>query len=155
MKMFEKLFTDVAKINDYKITLYDTEAIVMEQKMTKNPVDIGGLTVIIDLRTRGERDEPHFHLYVKGAESTNKGRDRKSFHTCIRLDEAEYFKHGSKQGELSAQEIDDLVQVLNSKYYKNPSYTVWEYMVIIWNMIPDRKYSLPTDIKMPDYTKLK
>lgn len=155
MATFEKLFNEVTKLNNNQIVLYDTEAIVLEQKMIEDSVNLSGLTVIIDLRTRGERDEPHFHVYVDGARNTKDGSKRKTFHSCVRLDIPEYFDHGTKTGKFNVQEIKDLIHVLNSKYYKDPRYTVWSAMCLIWNNIPNRKYILPKDLEMPDYTKLK
>ena len=37
----------------------------------------------VEIRPRERNGQPHFHIYVVGAENTKDGTKKKQFHTCI------------------------------------------------------------------------
>ena len=99
----------------------------------------------IYVRTNDPGKIPHFHIWDKDTHG-------QKFHTCIRIDKAEYFHHTGKEDILSSKEKRLLVQFLNSN---DPidNITYWEVLVKEW----DRNNSdvfIDLDTSMPDYTKL-
>lgn len=84
-------------------------------------------------------------------------KDGEKFHTYIKIKEAEYFKHGCKQDELSSRQRKELYIFLKSKpeseddaeLYENN----WKLLIHEWNR-NNSKEKVSKDYKMPDYTKL-
>ena len=90
---------------------------------------------------------PHFHLW----DLSTMGNE---FHTCIRLDKAEYFHHTGKEDKLNSKLRKDLCKILKSKPKLKRYNTYWELVVDLWNLSnPDKE--VDSELKMPDYTKLK
>lgn len=94
---------------------------------------------------------PHFH-YV---DAISMGKDRKKgFHTCIKITEASYFKHGNHTDELNSSQKKALHQFL-SKPFKQSNFhiTNWEFIVAAWN---DNNSDVLVDesLAMPDYRNL-
>lgn len=105
----------------------------------------------VEIRPRERNGQPHFHIYVVGAENTKDGTKKKQFHTCICLNEAKYFDHGTKNGKLNNEDIDIMISILKKQtndIYKN----IWHEMASIWNKL----YSVKVDLNnMPNYEELK
>ena len=94
---------------------------------------------------------PHFH-YV---DETSRGKDKKKgFHTCIRIDVPEYFKHGNKQDILNSNQLKELIEFLKQPF-KRPQFngTNWEFIRMSWND-NNSKQNVDEELKMPDYSKL-
>lgn len=97
--------------------------------------------------TDDNADKPHFHY--------RKEKENYKFHSCIRLDSAEYFCHTGNEKKLNAKQIRDLVNFLNNKPEKAIEFsTNWHFALILWNC---NNYNLEIDknLVMPDYGKLK
>lgn len=94
---------------------------------------------------------PHFH-YV---DSASLGKDRKKgFHTCIRIDSAEYFHHGDKTDMLSKKQKKELVKFLQAPSRNKRYRDHWEQVLSLWN---DNSSTIEIDenLPMPDYNNLK
>ena len=98
------------------------------------------------VRTDDPGNIPHFHIWDK----TTKGD---VFHTCIRIDKAEYFHHTGKEDLLNSREKRDLVKFLQSKSKNKRFETNWEYLVSMWND-NNSNILIDEDSRMPDYTEL-
>lgn len=85
---------------------------------------------------------PHFHY-----KSNN-------FHTCIRIDSAKYFEHGSKQGKLNTKQKKLLVKFLQDKDKYDNNKTNWQTLVIEWNR-NNSNISIDLNTPMPNYLNLK
>ena len=94
---------------------------------------------------------PHFHIVDEGT----RGKGKKGFHCCIKIEKAEYFNHGNKQDKLNSNERKELMEFLRSPF-RNPKYngTNWEFIKDTWND-NNSKMNVSEDCKMPDYTKLR
>lgn len=79
----------------------------------------------IYVRTNDPGKIPHFHMWDKATHGQN-------FHTCIRIDKAEYFHHTGKEDVLSSKEKKLLVQFLNS-IDPLDNITYWEVLVKEWD----------------------
>ena len=100
------------------------------------------------IRTDDPGNIPHFHIWDKNS----KGQ---SFHTCVKIEKAEYFHHTGKEGILNTAQRKDLCEFLKSQCAKNIRYkTNWEYLVSMWND-NNPNAILSENIEMPDYTQLK
>ena len=100
----------------------------------------------IYIRTDDAGKIPHMHIWDRNT----KGQ---KFHTCVRLDKAEYFHHTGKEDELNSAERKKLVEFLKSKHPKFKM-TNWKYLLIQWNENNSDVY-IDEDSKMPDYRKLR
>ena len=90
---------------------------------------------------------PHFH-YI---DSETRG---KKFHTCIRLDKAEYFYHGSKQDILNSKQRKELVEFLNTKHHRYENETNWQHLLYLWNEENNSNVRIDENLPMPDYRNL-
>ena len=93
-------------------------------------------------------DVPHFHYRKK-----EKGK-KMEFHTCIRLDKADYYHHTGKEDILSDTQKENLMKFLqglssNKRYQDN-----WSYMLSSWNHQNCYKMVVDENLTIPDYTKL-
>lgn len=88
---------------------------------------------------------PHFHY--------RKENDWKAFHTCIQIEKAEYFHHGTKQDVLNSKQKKELVKFLNTKPKSKRYANNWELLVEMWNL-NNSDVELNEDIEMPDYRNL-
>ena len=90
---------------------------------------------------------PHFHI----RDSNTMGQ---KFHTCIRIDKAEYFHHTGKEDILNKKERKELVNFLNSKYRNRDNETNWSHLVDLWND-NNSDIELDDNTNMPDYINIK
>lgn len=86
----------------------------------------------------------HFHI-----KDTNFNGNK--FHTCIKIEKAEYFHHKGKENILNSKLRKELIKFLKSK--TELGITHCEYLVATWNNNNSNK-ELPIEIPMPDYTAL-
>jgi len=91
-------------------------------------------------------DIPHIHIW-------DKDTNGKNFHTCVRLDKAEYINHSGANSVLSYELKRELNTMLSQFRLERITLSYWEYIIIAWNC--NNSYQLDQDIKQPDYTKLK
>lgn len=101
------------------------------------------LTIIIRMNEPG--NIPHFHIVDK----TTLGS---KFHTCIKIESAEYFHHTGKEATLNSKQRKQLVSYLSGTIRNN--LTAWEYLVTTWNL-NNSSMKIADTQSMPDYTKLK
>lgn len=93
---------------------------------------------------------PHFH-YV---DETSRGKDKKGFYTCIRIDKAEYFHHNGKEDSLNGKQLKELVEFLKQPFRRKEfNCTNWEFIRISWND-NNSKEVVDEEQEMPDYSKL-
>ena len=79
--------------------------------------------------------------------------DTKSKEYCrISMNDSKYIGYEDERLDLSKEDIDKIVSIIQSEcpYWKN--HTNWQYMIDCWNLATDDKISLYLPI--PDYTKL-
>lgn len=90
---------------------------------------------------------PHFHYF----DDETRG---KKFHTCIKLETAEYFHHGGKNDILNSKQRKELVTFLNSPHHRYKEETNWQHLVYLWNDENNSDVNVKEDIQMPDYYQL-
>lgn len=90
---------------------------------------------------------PHFHIW----DAETKGD---KYHTCIRIDKAEYFHHTGKEDILNSKDRKDLVKFLSSKPKNKRFNSYWELLVDMWNINNSSIY-IDEDQEMPDYRFLR
>lgn len=92
---------------------------------------------------------PHFHL--RDAKDWNK------FHTCIKIESAEYFNHGEKTDTLNHKLKADLQKFMESDVtiskYKGKFYNNWELVCFLWDM-NNSDVMIKDDTIQPDYRSL-
>ena len=91
-------------------------------------------------------DVPHFHIW----DSNTRGS---IFHTCVKIERAEYFHHTGKEGVLNSKMKKELVRFLKS-FSKRWNMTMWEVILKLWND-NESKHNVEEDLPMPDYMQLK
>lgn len=94
-------------------------------------------------------DVPHFHYRKK-----EKGR-KMSFHTCIRLDKAEYYHHTWNEDVLNDNQKENLIKFLSSKPKYDDFNTNWELLKFSWNHQNKYQMFLEKELEMPNYNNLK
>ena len=99
----------------------------------------------IYIRTNDAGSIPHMHIWDKDTQG-------QKFHTCVRLDKAEYFHHTGKEDVLSSRDKKELVLFLMEQHKKLPI-TNWNYAKILWNE-NNSNVLINDDQSMPDYTQL-
>lgn len=90
---------------------------------------------------------PHFH-YRKGI------YDRDLFHTCIKMENAEYFHHDGNEDVLSKEQQRELIEFLNSKPLKANYDTNWQFLISMWN-VNNPNTEIIGNQAMPNYESLK
>ena len=108
-----------------------------------NVGDINSKLVAI-IRMNDPGNIPYFHIVDK----TTLGRD---FHTCIKIESAEYFHHEGKEDILNSKQRKNLNDFL--KKDNEIGVSNWKYLVTTWNINNSNK-KVNKDIVQPDYTKL-
>lgn len=98
----------------------------------------------IYIETDDEIQIPHFHIRDKD--------DWDKFHTCVKIETAEYFKHGSKDGELNNKECKALDKFMRQPY-KNRGITNWQHICDSWDD-NNSDVIIPDHTVQPDYTQL-
>ena len=118
-----------------------------EMSVRVGVVQKGGYLIYVNTDDSGK--VPHFHC----VDSNSRGN---KFHTCIRIDKAEYFKHGNKNDTIKdGKERKALDEFLRSPFAK-PKFngTNWEYIVMIWNM-NNSDVEVDESLEQPDYSNIK
>ena len=97
-----------------------------------------------------EGNIPHLHFYTENKKRNTYG--------CIRLDKADYFKHGKHKDELNSKERKVFIEWIKSKETPFKRFTdvliVWEYVCILWNE-NNPKYMFDYEkVGMPNYDNL-
>lgn len=89
---------------------------------------------------------PHFHYRLKN--------DWDKFHSCIKIETAEYFEHEGKESKLNFKQRKELVKFLKEQPRNKRYKTNWERILAEWN---DNNSNIEIDenLEMPDYNKLK
>lgn len=105
--------------------------------------NVNGLYLII--YTNDSSNIPHFHIY------NNQEPNKTTLNVCLKIETPEYFKHGHHIDILNRKQIKQIVTFLNSKRSNNLTY--WHHLIMLWND-NNSKYSIPEDMKMPDYMSL-
>ena len=96
-----------------------------------------------------EGNIPHFHYF-------DASTDGDKFHSCIRLDKAEYFIHPGKEDKLNSKQRKELVKFLCQKYRnKKINMSNWEFLLNAWNSENENSIQLDDNMSMPDYFKLR
>ena len=89
---------------------------------------------------------PHFHY--------RDAKDWKKFHTCIRIDVAEYFLHEGKEDKLNAKQLKNLYKFLKSDVtlskYRGKFKNNYELICFLWDL-NNSDVQIPENIDMPDY----
>lgn len=90
---------------------------------------------------------PHFHFYPPGHLEKEGG--------CIRLDEPEYFNHGSYKATLNKRNIKRMIEWMSQphKYWGKYGETNWDLLVLDWND-QNSNFPLPKSTKQPNYLEL-
>lgn len=105
-------------------------------------LSIGASSFIVRPNERGYI--PHFHIHLK-ADGNNFNND-----ICVRLDEPEYFIHGSHTGTLNTGDCRKTNEFLHESY--DDDITNWRYLAITWNHDhPDARISSKS---CPNYLEL-
>ena len=90
----------------------------------------------------------HFHY----RDSQTRGQE---FHTCIKIEKAEYFHHTGKEDVLNSSQRKELVKFLNEPYHnKRFNGTNWHYLLNLWNNENNSNLVVDEDLVMPDYRQL-
>ena len=117
-----------------------------DERMIMEMASIGDidsqLTIIIRMNDPG--NIPHFHIVDKQTLGSK-------FHTCVKIEYAEYFHHTGKEDVLNTKQRKSLVNYLSAINKRGLSN--WEYLVTTWNY-NNSGMNIDEDIPMPDYTKL-
>ncbi len=92
-------------------------------------------------------DAPHFHYRKK-----EKGK-KMGFHTCIRLDKAEYYHHIGNEDILSDTQKENLIVFLEGPSKLEKYDTNWELIKDLWNLENLQQY-VDGDQQIPDYRNL-
>ena len=87
---------------------------------------------------------PHFHYRTKGTWE---------FHSCIKLEKAEYFEHEGKEGKLNSRQRKELVKFLN-KVDEDENKTNWQIIVSEWNR-NNSNVKVNKNLQMPNYLDLR
>ena len=105
-------------------------------------LSIGSVYLIVRPNERGLI--PHFHVHLK-SDGSKFGDD-----ICVRLDEPEYFLHGSHAGTLNSGDCRKLNSFLHDNYARGM--TNWEYLAATWDH--DHPEAQIGDVNCPDYKEL-
>lgn len=110
-------------------------------------IPMRGKTFEIYVNTGDPGEIPHFHLRDKD--------DWEAFHTCIRIDQPEYFHHGSKCDVLNSREKKALQQFMiapvTHKYANRLNN--WEMVCMLWDT-NNSDVKIPEGTVQSDYTQL-
>ena len=105
-------------------------------------LSIGASSFLVRPNERGYI--PHFHTHLK-ADGNNFSKD-----ICIRLDEPEYFIHGSHTDTLNTGDCRKTNELLHERYARGM--TNWEYLAATWDH--DHPEAQIGDISCPNYLEL-
>lgn len=100
--------------------------------------------LVVYIRSNDPGNIPHFHIVDKSTLGDK-------FHTCIKIEVAEYFHHTGKEDTLNSKERKQLVDFLNKNDKWGDNY--WKIVIQEWNR-NNSDYDINPNLSMPDYTKL-
>lgn len=106
----------------------------------------GGDILIIAVGADETRGEAHFHVFrsKKDLRAWKNG-------ACLMFKENKYFDHGDNRETLTKDELNTMINCLNSKPAEGlPGETYWQYLIYLWNG-NNYDFSIGTNIPMPDY----
>lgn len=86
---------------------------------------------------------PHFHFWTV---------DRK-IGGCLKLESAEYFKHGKHQSELGSHQRRQLCEFLQKPAKNFPGLTNWQVVLGMWNS-SNPQAQVDLNQQMPNYKEL-
>ena len=115
-------------------------------------ISADGDTFEIYVNTDDAGKIPHFHF--RCINEWNK------FHSCIRVESAKYFLHGSKDDKLNSKQRKELQKFMlepsAAKLYDENGNRInnWQYICILWND-NNSDVMISEDAVQPDYTQLK
>jgi hypothetical protein len=121
-------------------------SLLEEDKYLMEMASIGDIDnkLIIIIRSNDPENIPHFHICDKTTLGSN-------FHTCVKIENAEYFHHTGKEDVLNTKQRKALIQFLNSTCDLGISY--WKFLIMTWNSNNSSK-KISINCKMPDYSEL-
>ena len=116
----------------------------------------------ITMEENGKQESPKFKVFVCSDEGEiphmhiwDDETDGKKMHTCVCLNQIEYFHHTGKEDILTPKQKKYLVAFLKEEC-KNKRYkTNWEYALSMWNDNNTDKTQVDETSEVLDYTKLK
>ena len=92
---------------------------------------------------------PHFHIRNKS--------NWEEFHSCIRIDKAEYFLHEGKEDTLNSKQRKELQKFMESPVslsrYASKFDNNWELTCFLWDM-NNSDVQIDPEIEQPDYSLL-
>lgn len=99
---------------------------------------------VIVVWTNDPGNIPHFHIMDKVTRGSN-------FHTCIKIESAEYFHHTGKEAKLNAKQKKELMKFLNDtdKWGENN----WIVLLKEWDR-NNSHTSININTPMPNYNEL-
>lgn len=133
------------------------------KRLIRKHTNIYGMARIGFIQTK-KGDESNLEVYVNTDDGGNiphfhirDANDWDEFHSCVRLDKAEYFLHEGKAAVLNSKQRKLLQKFMTStvkdakygKGFKNN----WELTCFLWN-INNSKIIINNDVEQPDYTEL-
>lgn len=125
----------------------ETKKLILQEMSVRVGNVIGG-KYLVYVNTDDSGNIPHFHI----VDTNSRGEE---FHTCVKIDNPEYFHHGNKTDTFNTRQLKELNNFLASPFEKSKFHgTNWEYIVMIWNM-NNSSTVIEDDASQPDYTKLK
>lgn len=121
----------------------------IEQQDLREMANVGSIgSYVIYVNTNDSGKIPHFHMEDKAND----------FHTCIRIDKAEYFLHEGKRDILNSGMRKKLQKFLASKVshskYGNLFSNNWELVCFLWDL-NNSDVEIADDIEMPNYRLLR
>ena len=93
---------------------------------------------------------PHFHFYKECKPEGGVPRSKKIGGGCICFESANYFKHDRHNDTMNKTEIDGLMEFLKSTV-KKYGMSVWNLLIMSWNVENPEQKQLPTDLEIPQY----
>ena len=102
---------------------------------------------VIVVFTNDSGNIPHYHYMDK----STRGQE---FHTCIKLESAEYFHHTGKEDVLNSAQRKKLVEFLESPHHRYKEETNWQHLLYLWNNENNSSKKVDEDLKMPNYVEL-
>lgn len=100
--------------------------------------------LVIYIWTNDGGNIPHFHIVDKSTMGNE-------FHTCIKIEKAEYFDHTGKEDVLNSQQKKKLMEFFSKSDKWGDNY--WDIVLQEWNR-NSSKVEVDRNLKTPDYTKL-
>ena len=130
--------------------IYQSQDIYGMSRVGKISTD--GDTYEIYVNTDDSGKIPHFHF--RCINEWNK------FHSCICIESAEYFSHGSKDDKLNAKQRKELQKFMlassSARLYDENGNRInnWQYICVLWND-NNSDVNICENIQQPNYLLLK